>query len=355
MKMKMSYLALLALLLSPGAAAQEPPRKFVDDVGFCTKPGQIEKIVDLASMAEGRLLSETAHELAGRRVIAVISPHDDHLYAGRVYLHAIPAVAAARTVVIFGVTHHAARVKLKDPKNLILFDAHESWQAPYSPVAVDSKLRSFLAAKLPPAMVRTSNTAHDLEHSIEAMLPFLQYENRTLSILPLMVSECDFENLDKNSALLAAALYDYIKSRKLMLGRDISFVISTDTTHYGPDFDYAPFGLDAAAHLRGTDQDRAIGKRWLAGEISASKIKGFTAEVWGRGIPWCGKYSVPFGVLTVSRLAEKLGRKLIGIPLRYGDSYSLGVLPTGPIGLGTTAPFSLKHWVGYWGIAYTIE
>jgi MEMO1 family protein len=42
-----------------------------------------------------------------------------------------------------------------------------------------------------------------------------------------------------------------------------------------------------------------------------------------------------------------LAGKLEGKVFKYSDSWTLKVLPLKGTHMGTTAPFSLKHWVGY--------
>ncbi len=354
--MKELFLSFFILLFSINSFAEVKVRKVVDDVGFCTKAAQIEKIVELASAAEKKELKKEAEFLKGKKIIAAISPHDDHMYAGRVYLYSLPYVANAKTVIVFGVTHRKPRLALKDPKNFIILDDFDEWKSPYSNTKIDKKFRSFLAKNLNPNHFFISNKAHSLEHSIEAMLAFLKYYNRDVKILPIMVTTMDFESLDKISKELSSLMVKYIKENKLVLGKDISFLISTDTTHYGPDFGDERFGLDENAHKKGTEQDIYIGKTFLSGIIKKEKLRGYADKVWKENIYWCGRYTVPFGVLTVSRIIKDLmGKNIVGYPARYSDSYTTGILPAYNIGIGITAPFSLKHWVGYWSIVYYIE
>ncbi len=91
----------------------------------------------------------------------------------------------------------------------------------------------------------------------------------------------------------------------------------------------------------------------LSKTVTKSKIQDFTEKVWGEEIPWCGRYSIPFGLLTVQKTVKYVsGNKIVGVPMRYSDSYTLGVLPVFKAGIGTTAPFSLEHWVAYWSLVY---
>jgi predicted class III extradiol MEMO1 family dioxygenase len=199
-----------------------------------------------------------------------------------------------------------------------------------------------------------------LEHSIEAMVPFLQYFNRDVQITPIMVTGMSFETMGKISQVLAGVIASYVTENHLQTGKDIFFLISADANHYGRDFDNIPYGEDEQAHRRGTERDRNIADSFLSGAITPDKIKGLTGELWGKTYKdykdtyWCGKYSIPFGMLTVLQLVEKLepGKSLRGNVLLYTDTYSQGVLPLKKPGFGITAPFSLKHWVGFFSAGF---
>ena len=72
---------------------------------------------------------------------------------------------------------------------------------------------------------------------------------------------------------------------------------------------------------------------------------------------WCGKYSIPFGMLTVLQVVKQLGggKELAGKVIRYSDTYTEGVIPLKKPGFGITAPFSLKHWVGFFSAGYYLK
>jgi MEMO1 family protein len=342
----------LALLGEPSTEIRKP----ADPVGFCWSAPAIEAVMREASTEERGPWKKTREIAARKNILLAIAPHDDHLLSARVGLHAIlPAIAGARTVLIFGVTHKPARQALKDPRGLLLLEDFPRWSGPYGPVAVDEALRAFLGKRLPAERVRVSREAHALEHSVESLVPLLQSRNRALRILPLMVTEVDLEGMESVSGALAEALGAYLKENKLALGKDLAFLISSDAVHYGPDFSYQPFGLDEPAHQKAMEQDRAIAQDFLSGPVTQEKLRGFANKVWKESIPWCGRFSIPVGLLTVQKLAASLGKRLEGIPVRQGDSYTLGALPLGGLGIGTTAPFSLQHFVGYWSILYALE
>ncbi len=354
--MKKGIILFLFFLIPLFVYSEKKIRKVVDDIGFCTTINQIETIIKLAKPLEQKSLDKETEFLKGKKVIAAISPHDDHMYAGRVYLHSIPFISNAKTLIIFGVTHSRPRKKLKNPKNLLIFDSFDEWKAPYSNMVINKNLRSYLEKSMDKKHYIINDIAQSLEHSMEAMDPFLKYYNKNITIVPIMVTEMDFNTLDIISTDLADKIVKYIKKNKLVLGKDLNFLISTDTTHYGPDFGDVRFGLDSEAHKKGTEQDIYIGKTFLSGIITKEKLEGYANKTWKENIYWCGRYTVPFAVLTISKIVKTLyGKEIVGYPARYSDSYSTGILPAYNIGLGITAPFSLKHWVGYWSIVYYIN
>jgi len=120
------------------------------------------------------------------------------------------------------------------------------------------------------------------------------------------------------------------------------------------------FGQDAEAHKQGTDYDRQLAHSYLSGDIDETKVQQLTSKLWGKTFKgygntvWCGKYSIPVGLLTVLDLSETLskGKQLKGQVLNYSDTYSEGVLPIRKTGMGITAPFSLKHWVGFFSAGF---
>ncbi len=357
--MRKIVLFVTIFLFSYSLLSNEKLRRYVDDNGYCKTPEQIEKIVELSTALEQESLREEKSMLKSKNIVAAICPHDDHMYAAREYIHAIPYIAYARTVVIFGIVHLPPRLKLKDKdaENTLIFDDYEEWYAPYSPAKVDVKLRKYIKNRLDENSYIVSNTAHSLEHSIEAKLAFLKYYNKDVKILPIMVNAMNVNSFEKISDQLSDILISYIKENKLKLGKDITFLMSTDCTHYGLDYGHYPFGLDEEGHKRGTERDITIGKKYLSDNISEEKIMSFVEKVLSKEInTWCGRFAIPFGLLTVKKVVKEIdGKGLRGFPTRYSDNYSNGLLPAYNMGIGVTHGFSLKHWVGHWAIVYSEE
>jgi AmmeMemoRadiSam system protein B len=344
---------LLILLAGTFVLCGQDIRPVRDDVGFCWQRTQFQRLLKYLAAKDRQPI--TVHDL-----VAGIAPHDDYLYAGRIY-YPLYKKLRTREAVIFGVTHGTVRKEIGDPQNILILDEYPSWSGLGREVAI-SPLREWLKKHLPKEDYLISNQAHSLEHSIEAQVPFLQYYNPDIKITPIMVTAMPFEKMDELAERLSTALAAYIKENNLQPGKDIFFLISADANHYGRDFNNLPFGEDENAHTLGTEQDRHFAQAAFSGPLNSKKIMDLTKELWGvtykdyRNTYWCGKYDIPFGLLTVTKTMQKtVGRGLKGKVFRYSDTYSEGVIPLKKAGFGITAPFSLKHWVGFLSAGFYLD
>ncbi len=321
-----------------------------DGVGFVRSRRQAEGLFPV--LAREEFGSETLPP-AGP-FVAAVCPHDDHLYAGHVYLHAIAGIRAPRVLMI-GVFHAA---RLWNLEGKLVFDRYVAWHAPLGPVRVDP-LREELLAALPEDDVVVDDGMHDREHSLEAIVPFLQwYGGNDVTIVPVLVPYVTWDRLEELADHLAHALAETIRRHGWALGKDVAIVISSDAVHYGPDFHHAPFGEDAAAHERAAARDRDLAERYLSGPLAAERLRGLfealvdPVDVRRYRIPWCGRFSVPFGLELTRRTAARLGLPVpVGRVLRYGTSLTEAE-PRVPRevrdeGLGCTAPSNFHHFVGY--------
>jgi MEMO1 family protein len=342
--MKTLSVILMAWCSMSSLAAQEI-RPVRDSIGYCWNAEQMKRFVEYLAINEDKSMNRHVF-------VAGISPHDDYLYAGHVYFPLFQSVKP-KEVVIFGVTHGTVRKEIGDPQGVLILDEYKAWQGCGSEVSI-SPLREFIKSNLDTQYFQVSNKAHTLEHSIEATIPWLQYFNPNVKIMPVMVTLMPIERMNEVSEKLSFIISEYIKKNHLVPGRDIFFLCSSDANHYGRDFNNVPFGEDSAAHVKGIEQDQQIAERYLSGIIEPEGIQRFTETM--KNLVWCGKFSIPFGLLTIEKtMHQAFGKKITGTLLRYSDSYSEGVLPLKQIGMGTTAPFSLKHWVGYLSMGYWME
>lgn len=315
-----------------------------DNVGFCWDAGEMDHFVDFLS-------KENSGSITSDNLVAAISVHDDYLYAGNVY-YPLYSNIKTREVVIFGVTHGTVIKEMGPLSGVLIMDGFSGWRGPYGNVKI-SPLREIIKSQLPGDYFIVSNKAHSTEHSIEALIPFLQYYNRDIKITPIMVTQMPLERMEEVSAKLSSIIVSYAKKNKLVPGKDIFFLISNDADHYGEDFKNSPYGLDAKAHEKATANDRRIIQKDLEGPVTKVKIKETAADLWPdsskKDIPlWCGRYSIVFGLETISRfVSDYEGGSIIGKLTRYSDTFTEKVLPVKNTGMGLTAVFSYNHWCGW--------
>ena len=269
--MRLTLAAILLMLFFPlcQAVAQDI-RPIRDSVGFCWNPVQMERFVSYLMSIE----KELAYT---KQIVAGISPHDDYLYAGRMYYPLFRSLRA-RQIVIFGVTHGTVRKEIGDPKGILLLDGYKEWNGCGKNIGI-SPLRDYLLSRLDTSMFRLDNKAHRLEHSIEALVPWIQYFNPDATITPIMVTAMPYERMDEISKQLASIIADYVATDHLTLGKDLVFLCSSDANHYGKDFSNSPFGMDDAAHAKGTAQDQRVASEFLSGQIDTTKIRMLTSAL----------------------------------------------------------------------------
>ncbi len=289
-------------------------------------------------------------------VAAVICPHDDFSFAGRVYRRVLPLITA-RTVVLFGVFHGYWRVGERDR---LVFDPYGEWTAPDGQVPVAS-LREAILGRLPREDWTQSAMAHDMEHSLEPLVCWLRHLRPDVEIVPILVPAASFERFETLADHLGAALAAELEARDWRLGRDVAIAISADGIHYGPDFTQVTFGAGGVkAYEDATARDRGLLTGPLAGPLDLTKVRTLYRTFVDPDHPdtyrwtWCGRFSIPMGLLTLRRLAAGAGGAT-GWPVAYATSISGPELGLGDVGMAPTAPSNLYHFVGYPGAAFTVN
>lgn len=351
------------LLAKAGIQPRGDCRGQADIVGFASRGEQMDLILKRCRELAAPRLAElhTNHGWDARTaMVAAICPHDDYAYAGRLYSLVMPFIQAKR-VIIFGVFHKARL--FPETRNRLVFDAWRQWHGPYGPVPVSS-LREEILRLLDPAEYTVSNTMSMTELSVEAIVPYLQAQNRQVEIVSILVPYQDWESMDRLSGRLARVLAEICRLHRWEPGRDVALICSSDAVHYGDQDwggrNYCPFGTDLEGYRRAVEQDSGMIRELLAGELQPAKMKEFLfrcvdpADVTQYRITWCGRFSIPLGLLTAARLRAELGgTPLTGYLLDYGTSVSEASLDTSvPGGMGVTAANNFHHFVGFPALGY---
>ena len=114
--------------------------------------------------------------------IAVIAPHAGYVYSGPVAAETVARVNVPDTVVILGPNHHGRGA----PLGL----GTEDWHMPMGDVAVNKELAALVLERS--TVITEDEDAQEFEHSLEVQVPFLQYYNPSLQIVPIVVSHVSY-------------------------------------------------------------------------------------------------------------------------------------------------------------------
>jgi hypothetical protein len=207
------------------------------------------------------LLSDV-EAVAGPLPQAIIAPHAGYVYSGpvaaSVYARLAPARGVVTRVVLVGPSH---RVPLD---GLALPDA-TAFATPLGRIELDRESMN-RALELP--QVRVLHAAHELEHSLEVQLPFLQVVLGDFSLVPLVAGDA--------SATEVAEVLD-----ALWGGDETLVVVSSDLSHY---HDYATARKLDAATTRAIEtldaaalgRDDACGRVPIRGLLELARARGLS-------------------------------------------------------------------------------
>ncbi len=335
-------------------------RNFVDTVGFAHKASQVDTLLVRIDKMFGDRIKHIRDSLGITPQTTwkvAISPHDDHAYASYLYPLLLQNIKAKK-LIIFGVAHKAWKLKLQDS---LIFGTFDYWKGAFGNVKI-SPLRNEIMSLLPKKDYMVNDSMMAIEHSIEAFLPFLQkFVGPDIEIVPILVPYMSYDRMQEIAPDLANAIATVMKKHNLQWGKDLAIIISTDAVHYGDQDwggnNFAYYGADSAGYEKAVAHEHEI-IATLTGQISPEKVKQFTHYTvqdtnykeykW----TWCGRYSVPMGILTAYYLSKDLGQPIQGTLLDYATSISHPTVKVEDIGMGTTAPANIHHWVGYAAIGY---
>ena len=323
-------------------------RPLKDTVGFAQYSWQMDSLMS-------RIKRIGWEEHPGLPWKFAICPHDDYTYVGKLYPDLLQNIKAPNLILI-GVAHKAATLHIEDS---LVFDSYNYWKGPWKKIAV-SPVREEIYALLAGKFAIVNDTLQKVEHSVEAMIPFLQYFNRNIAIVPILVPAMSPDRMEVCGKALAEAIRTVAKKHKWEWGTDFAVVVTTDAVHYGNEdwdgIDRAYFGCDEQGNIKAREHESVIIDSCLNGEVVPEKIRLFSKYTlnpenfreykW----TWCGRYSVPLALYTSYYLngSNPLSGELIG----YSTSITSPHIPVDDIGMGRTAIATNCHWVGYAALGY---
>lgn len=199
-------------------------------------------------------------------VCGVIVPHAGYRFSGQVAMQAYARLdpAAFDRVVILGPSHYA------ELRNQVSIPSARRLATPLGEAEVD---QDFVAALRRSPMVVSHATAHQREHSDQIQVPLLQTVlGPKMRFVTMVVGQFDPQAAREFAGVLRPLLDD----RTLV-------VVSSDFTHYGPNYNYQPFkGGNVAKSI--SDLDHRVLERFTARDW-----EGFLHVLDETGATVCGR------------------------------------------------------------------
>lgn len=149
--------------------------------------------------------------------IGLISPHAGYIYSGMVAGAVISKIKFGDTFVILG-PNHTGRGKG------FSIMTKGSWVTPLGDTEIDAELGKQILRSS--SYLEEDYVAHQFEHSLEVQVPFLQYFNPDVRIVPIVMAQARGNVYKKIGKELAGA----IKESK----KKVIILASSDMTHYEP-------------------------------------------------------------------------------------------------------------------------
>lgn len=219
--------------------------------------------------------SSAPPEVQGRRVYGGAVPHASWAYSGPIAAQVLAVTAtsaspasprsarsasptssaASLTYVLFGAVHRPI-------SHRTAVFAKGAWETPLGTVEVDTDLALELLGGC--SLLTADEAAHRFEHSLEVQVPFIQHLSPGARIVPIMIQATP------EAARIGKEIGELVADS----GRTVSFIGSSDLTHYGPRFGFTPEGQGAT----GIGWAKEVNDRRMIEELLAMRADNIVPE-----------------------------------------------------------------------------
>jgi AmmeMemoRadiSam system protein B len=240
-----------------------------------------------------------ANEQAWENVkwIGGIVPHAGWICSGAIAGQAMAAIARSSgpvdIVVVFGAIHSPA------PIDVAALDPHASWAVPGGQSELPGELERRLTESSA-NLFRVDERFHTREHAVEVELPLIQIAWPHATVLPVEVPVVE------HAAQIGIATAKRIEQA----GLSAVYLASSDLTHYGPNYRFAPQGVG----LAGLEWAKANDRRLLS-LVTDMAVERIVPEVSSR-FNACGG-----GAIAAMLAACRERGATRGAVLRHANSY----------------------------------
>jgi len=205
------------------------------------------------------------------RIIAAIMPHAGYFFSGKCaatgYSLIKSQAAKTKTYIVIGINHHSNETSI----------SKEDWKTPLGIAETNKELVERITKT---TGIPINENAHRAEHSIEVQIPFIQYitENKA-KIVPIMIGQesvADIKRMGRKIGELLSA------------GKErVMIIASSDFTHYGAGYGYAPFANNSDARKKIEELDKGAVEY-----IKKLETEKFLKYVHTTGATICGKNAI---------------------------------------------------------------
>lgn len=150
-----------------------------------------------------------------KKVKGLIIPHAGYVYSGAVAGEVFASAAIPQQVILLGSKHH-------DAGENIAVSRAEGWATPLGTIPVATALREQLVRQIDALSV--DDRAHEYEHSLEVMLPFLLHRQPQLQIVPIALGQLSLADCLELGREIARVVQNY--------AGEILLLASTDMNHF---------------------------------------------------------------------------------------------------------------------------
>lgn len=156
------------------------------------------------------------------QITAGIVPHAGWVFSGDLCAMLFNAIKARQTVdtfILFGANHSV------NSHNHMIYDVGQ-WASPLGTIDVDQQIASEMF-QVSDGLLHANCQGHANEHSLEVIVPFIQFLFPDAQIVPIMVQPIESAT---EIGKIAADIVDSNPDKKIVI------MGSTDLTHYGPSY-----------------------------------------------------------------------------------------------------------------------
>ena len=285
----------MAHVASPNDASLRPPA-----VAGRFYPGQGAECQSAAASYVRTAKIESLNRPSG-----AVVPHAGWVCSGAIAGEAIGTLAAlapARIVVVFGAVHTPIRLEQA------ALDPHAIWRVPTGDSSQPLDALSKLSAS---SSFIVEARLHEREHAVEVELPLIQAAWPGAQVLPVEVP------LVGHASRIGRETAEHV----LAIEPNAVFLASSDLTHYGPAYRFAPAGIGENALTWAKENDRR-----LLNLIEGFEVDRIVPEVGAR-MNACGGGAIA-GMLAACKV-KGANRAQV---LRHANSYETlrGLVPPDP-------------------------